>query len=245
MEFERKFAKDSWKINFPPEIAKELGWNKGDNLIIKLEDGIVTVRKNENPSNSNRTKTIKETTNKSKNNRKKTPCGFYEFSRNKYVNNKCANCDKSEMFFKNGISCPLAEKETENVVKEIAENIENERKIDEKDIKIIEKKLTKEDEEVISAKSKKLKRLQERYDRLSKSSIRLLSSLDPEEKEDYLHQQFCGICKQPLLRRSNIIKDDKLICKNCKNLVAGEIKELIMLRKEIDNLKGEFIKWKI
>lgn len=38
-------------MNIPPELCKQMGWVEGDTLIVELEDGAITLKKEDQPTN--------------------------------------------------------------------------------------------------------------------------------------------------------------------------------------------------
>ena len=113
LRIERKIAKDSWKVNLPSEMMTELGWEKGDEIIFELSDEkIIISNKNERQKIEKPEDNSKRYSNGKKIPLKKTPCEFYEFTKQKYVDNKCKKCNPQELFFQEGITCPLLENNT-------------------------------------------------------------------------------------------------------------------------------------
>jgi hypothetical protein len=40
-------------LELPEELCKEVGWELGDDLIVKMENGVVTLRKSNGPKSTN------------------------------------------------------------------------------------------------------------------------------------------------------------------------------------------------
>jgi hypothetical protein len=40
-------------LELPEELCKEVGWELGDDLIVKIENGVVTLRKSNGPKSTN------------------------------------------------------------------------------------------------------------------------------------------------------------------------------------------------
>lgn len=141
---ERNIDKNSWRINLPVELMEKLNWNKGDKLLLDIqENSLVIIKPDEEMLKKNRQEIEKKELTKEDSKyysngrkippKKKTPCGLFEFSKKKYADNKCAKCnaDISLLMQHPDVNCPIAKQNYKEAVNDIANNIENENKITE------------------------------------------------------------------------------------------------------------------
>lgn len=263
---ERNIDKNSWRINLPVELMEKLNWNKGDKLLLDVqENNLVIIKPDEEMLEKNRQEIKKEELTKEDSKhysngrkippKKKTPCGLFEFSKKKYVDNKCAKCnaDISLLMQHPDINCPIAKQNYKEVVNDIANNIENENKITENTeiclsnelIKGINKEISEQSEsEQIEKKQEEIelkeidpeiiKQIEQRYKELSKITIQFLSSCSNEEKIKFAKQIECPLCGNEIIKNCGIVRNNKLICDKCKSKVLNEIRETCELQRELN-----------
>lgn len=279
---ERNIDKNSWRLNLPAELMEKLNWNKGDSLLLDIqEDKLVVIKANEEMIKRNKEeqlKIIKENSDRKRiRPKKQTPCGLFEFSKRKYAENKCKKCNADyELLMQNpGIHCPVAEENYKQVVEDIAKNLDNENRITLKDTKNIidissrilktNKKIAETIDDInetteyieikeVSNISKleneemnkqvereniklKLKELTKEYKEIAETKIEFLSNCSNEDKIKFSRQMICPMCENEMIENSGIIRNNKLICKNCRNKIFNEMKKVCKLHKEIKELK--------
>lgn len=233
----RTINKNDWRINLPSELMNELGWNKGDALFFNIEnDKLVAVKATEEmiKEEEEKEKEIKLNNNNKSRPRKKTPCGLFEFSKIKYVKNKCERCNADyELLINNpGIYCPIAEKNNLEITKNIQEELKYEDSNKEKEEpEIIDS--DKENNKINEIDPEIKEQIKNRYNELSKVTIQFLSNLSDNDKIKYSHQMKCPLCNNEMIKNSGIIRNGKLVCYNCKDKIIDEIKEVCELKREL------------
>lgn len=223
----RQIAKDSWRINLPSELVQQLGWNKGDIILFEIKDNKLIAIKGEEEKEAvipkkkekqTKTEEVRRYANGKRIPSKKTPCGLFEFTKKKYVENKCKKCNANYELLMNhpDIHCPIAEENYKTVCKEVCEEIKENYENENSDI----------DPEII-------KQMKDRYKELSGITIQFLSNVSDEDKIKYSRQMECPLCGNEMIQNSGIIRNGELVCLKCKKKVINEIKEACELKREL------------